>query len=76
MGYGLGLSNVTNLNKAKPATLSQQGAFTVVSPKGSMSMAKTLDVNENLVITGFCFIGIRRHWKYRLIMWLSKKFAR
>ena len=72
--YGLGISNVTNLDKDREAMLSQQGAFTVVSPEEQGNMIEVFG-NENLHITGFIFIGVNRKWKYRLLMWLALKFA-
>lgn len=71
--YGLGLGNLTNLDKSKPGEVSQQGAFTVVDlSKTDTSAYANLDEAgcENLAVTGFTFYGLKG-WRYRLIKRLA-----
>ncbi|MFH1486700.1 MAG: hypothetical protein ABIH46_11570 [Chloroflexota bacterium] len=74
-GYGLGIENVTNLDKSKPAVISQLDAFTVVlaiEKGGTCVETDVLMTSDNLHITGFTMM-LCKPWKYRILKWLAER---
>jgi len=78
--YGLGLFNLTSLDKQEPGVVKQKGAFTIVDASGpnpnSGLRVQQATANENILITGFTMYGIKRRWAYRFLRWLAAKLTR
>lgn len=67
MNVGLGLENVTNLDKEKPGMVYQREAFTVVFDKSSLCI--DIDHCAHLKVEGFTFYRLGK-WRYGFIKWL------
>jgi len=75
--YGLGLENLTSLDKSKKGIVSQKGAFTIVQIpsvgiKNDYLVEKETFGCADIVVTGFHMKFLTK-WKFRLLKWLAMR---
>ena len=69
---GLILENVTNLDKSRPAHISQENAFTICERDRCTMELSTEEPCENLWVTSFTFFCLSQR-RYKFIKWLVRK---